>query len=398
MGIYVSPTGPPNKYKTGRFSKPNSNLVIFNQGSHQVLRGKSKRENRRWSCTEASGELQPIDVLFKAYQMGKTMKLTHLTLVALSVSLTQAAATTVNEAGYGFKYTVLTNGDPTGSTTVGMGGFPGSESEEVGTSISVLATGLETRTYSGDTEPTRTPHYAEVRGDLTKGEIGAATGYFEGGASVPQDEIAFTNTERSDGIAEISMHELIRVDLSDESEETSVSIGFGANLEGEFGDSYDLRHLVSFGVYDIVGGHFIGNAGNNHQARIDTRFWSFDADAPAYVESSERGLVDSSNPYAPRGTIELSGGYIYDLDVFQLLKVDGKTSFLGTASFFLDTDQEFTSQSGKFLSANTVSDSLVDEASTDSVSTVPVPAAGWLMVMGLAGLGALKRRKSPDVI
>lgn len=331
------------------------------------------------------------------------MKLGILTIMALSASLTQATAATVQAAGFGFRYDIATDGTPTGSTTVNPFGFPGSESDEATLKVSAIATSevdngsrvvQQANGSSGVERAAPTPQYAAIRGDLTKGEIGVATGVFSHKSSGgfpflnESDSIA-----RSGGLAQIGMHDQIRVDLTHKSDETFTTIGFGADLDGNFGSYYNMTYGVDLFLIGIEGGHFHGIAGSNHSAGIRTQFIRSQPWAEPFSVSSGDGLVDFSDPYAPRGEIKLRGGYAYELHVGQSLTAVGQTSFLGTSGFVLDIDEEYTSASGAFLSANAVDNTPIVDVPIDTVTAVPVPAAGWALITGLAGLVALKRRE-----
>ena len=270
----------------------------------------------------------------------------YLLLVAFLLAPNLSSATTINEAGFGFQYSISA----------------GAESVDFDSNVTSVSESISGPLFD-------TTQFATVRGDLSTGEIGLSTGIF--------------SDDFSGGNASITMRETITLDLTGFAATDIVSFAVVSELEGNLGTSprfsfNTLSRSIALTANALDGS---GNAGGLN-ASVQG-FNSMGLNETTSVVGTPSGEFSEVTFDRIAGDLILFGGSLYDVEVSQSLTGVGQTNFLGTQTFAFDGPVDFTSRSGVFLTATSGPD----------VAPVPLPAGAWFLLAGLAGIASLKRWK-----
>ena len=172
---------------------------------------------------------------------------------------------------------------------------------------------------------------------------------------------------------------------------SAATVDFTFKPSGSFVQSDSER--VSGSILDTTASFSLGSGDTHTFAAI---LFSFGADG------APDGAINANLAFAPpdvevvaRGSVVL-GGFSFDIEGFtaiaQAVGWGAPVTFLvGTSTFRLQMSDVFaTCQMDDCISYATVTGLNVVPA---EVNVIPLPAAGWLLLGGLAGLGLMARRK-----
>lgn len=153
----------------------------------------------------------------------------------------------------------------------------------------------------------------------------------------------------------------VSVDVAVDTASTTLT-GFNLTLQG------DLSYFEEY-VDITIDGVSIG------------RILDDDSSNDPFNFANDNGLYDFGDP-------PLSGSAALNIDISSLVS-DGLLSIQFQTTSWTD----FSSAGSGVFSGNNFFAAFQGSLTTDSVSPVPLPAAGFLLIAGLGGLGALRRKK-----
>lgn len=171
---------------------------------------------------------------------------------------------------------------------------------------------------------------------------------------------------------------------------SAATVDFTFNPSGSSVESFSER--VSGSILDTPASFSLGSGDTHTFAAI--RF-SFGADgAPDGAINANLAFATPDVEVVARGSVVL--GFSFDIEGFTIIAQavgwGAPVTFLvGTSTFGLEmSDVSATCQTDACISYATVSGINVVPA---EVNVIPLPAAGWLLLSGLAGLSLMARRK-----
>lgn len=254
-----------------------------------------------------------------------------------------ASAATINEAGFGFQYSVS----------------DGVEEVSFDSNVTAVTDSLSGPRFG-------TTQFAAVRGDLSTGEIGLSTGIL--------------SDEFSGGNASIRMRETITLDLTGFASTDILNFAVESELDGMLGTSPRFSTNAVVRSITLTANALDGSGNSGGLSASVQGFNSQGLNESFSVVGTPSGTFSEVTFDRIAGDLSLLGGSIYDVEIDQTLLGVGQTDFLGTQTFSFGGPVSFTSRSGVFLTAGDT-----------AVAPVPLPGTLSFVFAGLLSLVSFRK-------